>query len=68
MRVLWCGMTDETIINEDLCATCSHCSLLRPTGPAPWEAPAVCAAGWPWTKTFHNIRSECPRYQLKDQK
>lgn len=31
--LLWgLNMTAKTIIDEDICATCAHCSLLRPPG------------------------------------
>lgn len=36
-----------TATDEDICARCDNFSPLKPTGPAPWEVPAICAAGWP---------------------
>ena len=56
-----------TIIDEDICARCANCSLLEPATEIPWEAMAICIAGWPRTKIFMNVWSECPRFEKKAQ-
>lgn len=58
-------MTTKTIIDEDICASCMNCSLLLPIPSPykPWELPALCIAGWPYTARFWNVISECPRYE-----
>lgn len=60
-------MTTQTIIDEDLCAECAHCCLLRPFGRFPSKAPALCVRGWPPRKLFHNIVSQCASFE-KDPK
>lgn len=47
------------IIDEDVCAKCSNCTLLKEPGRKPWEVEAECSKGWPYTLVFHNVISTC---------
>lgn len=58
-------MTIKTIIDEDLCAECAHCCLLRPFGRCPSNAQAICVRGWPYTNMFWNVISRCPSYEKR---
>jgi hypothetical protein len=51
----------STVTNEDLCANCKNCSLMKPPHGHSWEVPAICTAGWP-VKMFWNVRSDCEQY------
>lgn len=67
-------MTTREIIDEDLCGQCSNCSLMEPRksyrpGSPPatkhelWHAKALCIAGWPINRTFHDAITGCDRFE-----
>ena len=58
-------MTTKVIIDLDICADCANCSLLEPSGPPPWDKPAICIAGWPRTGLYMNVWSLCKRFEKK---
>lgn len=63
-------MDTRDTTDEDICAKCSHLSIMAPkdyygrSGGSMWHAKAVCAAGWPYTKVCvqANAISDCERF------
>ena len=54
----------KQITDEDICAKCGNCHRLTEVGPPPWDVMAVCDEGFPFTRVFHNVISECPSLLL----
>lgn len=52
------------IIDDDICADCAHCCLLRPLSHTT-DTPALCVRGWPRNRMLWNVWSQCPAYEKK---
>lgn len=57
---------ERNIINEDICAKCDNCTILKKSDGYSWDAQATCSAGWPKRKVFMNVISDCVGF--KDMK